>query len=175
MTYSAYDITIPVMLRGLRTFEHYLDEATKLASSQISLTEIVGARLAPDMLSFGEQVDVGCRKAQRHAASLCNRELPQFIPIEPSLDTLRARLDETKTFLEQLPLSALNAAEIRTYYLSEPLFHGWLCPSEYILHLVLPDFFFHLATAHAILRHLGAPIGKRDYLGSLEVQSGGYS
>ena len=46
---------------------------------------------------------------------------------------------------------------------------------DYIRHLVIPDFFFHIATAHAILRHLGAPIGKRDYLGNLSEQSGGYS
>ena len=44
---------------------------------------------------------------------------------------------------------------------------------DYIRHLVLPDFFFHISIAHAILRHLGAKIGKRDYLGNLTQQSGG--
>jgi hypothetical protein len=50
---------------------------------------------------------------------------------------------------------------------------GWFGGDDYIRHLVLPDFFFHISIAHAILRHLGAKVGKRDYLGSLSQQSGG--
>ena len=50
---------------------------------------------------------------------------------------------------------------------------GWFGGEDYIRHLVLPDFFFHISIAHAILRHLGEKIGKRDYLGNLTQQSGG--
>jgi hypothetical protein len=57
--------------------------------------------------------------------------------------------------------------------LTPPIARGWFGGDGYIRHLVLPDFFFHISIAHAFLRHLGAAIGKRDYLGNLTQQSGG--
>jgi uncharacterized protein len=92
-----------------------------------------------------------------------------------TLDALRGRLRETQTFLKKLPVNGFSNAGNRTYYLSEPLIDGWLCASDYILDLILPDFFFHVATAHAILRHLGPSVGKRDFLGPFDIRSNGYS
>jgi hypothetical protein len=176
MTFSAYEVTIPVMLRGIRTFDHYLDEASNLATVQKRpISELMGARLAPNMLSFAEQIDVGCGKAHRHAAALCDLDRPKSIPVQSSLDALRGRVRVTQQFLEELPVAAFSSAETHSYWLSEPLVEGWLCASDYIFQLVLPDFFFHLTVAHAIVRHLGSSIGKRDYLGPLNVRARGYS
>ena len=88
---------------------------------------------------------------------------------------LRARLREARAYLEALPEAEVLGAQARTYELSTPLIRGWFGGTDYILELVLPDFFFHQAVAHAILRHLGADIGKRNYLGRLSVESGGYA
>jgi hypothetical protein len=75
--------------------------------------------------------------------------------------------------LEGLDLEALAGAENHTFELSPPIVRGWFGGSEYIFLLVMPDFFFHVTTVHDILRHLGAPVGKRDYLGRLSQESGG--
>jgi hypothetical protein len=176
MAFSAYEVTIPVMLHGLRTFEHYLDEASNIAIVRNEpISEVLSARLAPDMLSFAGQVDIGCSKAQRHAAALCDLDRPKSPPVEPSLDALRGRVRDTRQFLDELPVSAFSNAATHSYWLSEPLAEGWLCANDYIFQLVLPDFFFHLTVTHAILRHLGSSIGKRDYLAPLDVKAGGYS
>ena len=68
MSMSAYEVTIPTMLRGLGVLDHYLDEASKLTTSHDkSITDVLGARLAPDMLNFAEQINIACSKAERHA------------------------------------------------------------------------------------------------------------
>jgi uncharacterized protein len=176
MTFTAYEATIPVMLRGLRSFDRYLDEASNLATVQNKpISEVLNGRLAPDMLTFAEQIDIGCSKAQRHAAALCDLDRPKSSPVQPSLDALRGRVRDTQQFLEKLPVDALSNAETRSYWLSEPLVEGWLFAGDYIFQLILPDFFFHVTVAHAILRHLGSSIGKRDYLALLDVNAGGYS
>ena len=72
MSMSAYEVTIPTMLRGLGVLDHYLDEASKLTvPHNKSITDVLGARLAPDMLNFAEQINIACSKAERHAAALC--------------------------------------------------------------------------------------------------------
>ncbi|HEY1865180.1 MAG TPA: DUF1993 domain-containing protein [Roseiarcus sp.] len=175
MSMSAYEVTIPTMLRGLGVLDHYLDEASKLtASHDKSITDVLGARLAPDMLNFAEHINIACSKAERHAAALCQLDRSPTFPVEPTLEALRTRLRETQRFLESLPQADFSGSETRIYWLSEPLVDGWLCASDYVLQLVVPDFLFHVAMAHAILRHLGSSIGKRDYLGQLSMRANGY-
>jgi hypothetical protein len=176
MSLSAYQISIPVMIRGLSVVNDYLDHAQALAMSKgLSEEAILGARLAPDMLSFASQVSVLCNKVERHAALLARRDAPAPAEAPPGFAGLKARLAQATLFIETLPKEAVLNAETQTFELSEPLIRGWLGGTEYLLELVLPDFFFHVAMVHAILRRLGAPIGKRDYLGRLGLQSGGYA
>jgi hypothetical protein len=75
--------------------------------------------------------------------------------------------------LKNVQPDEISGAQSHTYGLTPPIVRGWFGGDDYIRHLVLPDFFFHISIAHAILRHLGAKIGKRDYLGNLTQQSGG--
>src|SRR5262249_58328574 len=85
----------------------------------------------------------------------------------------RRRLFEPRGFLQNVQPDEIASAQSHTYELTPPIVRGWFGGEDYIRHLVLPDFFFHISIAHAILRHLGATIGKRDYLGNLTQQSGG--
>src|SRR5215468_104683 len=99
MSLSAYEVTIPTMLRGLDVLDHYLDEASKLpASHDKSITDVLGARLAPDMLNFAEQINIACSKAKRHAAVLCQLRRPATRAVEPTVEPLRTRLRETQRF-----------------------------------------------------------------------------
>ncbi|HEY4200351.1 MAG TPA: DUF1993 family protein [Devosiaceae bacterium] len=176
MSFSVYEITVPAMLHGLRVLDDYLEQAQALERGRGLLPgELLYARLSPDMLPFGKQFSISCNKVEAHMSKLMQRGLPE--PIEPAMmyPALKGRLLETRGFLQAIEPSMLNDAQTHTYDITPTLPYGWYGGDDYIRFLVMPDFFFHIAIAHAILRHLGAPVGKRDYLGNLSQQSGGYS
>ncbi|MCP1743751.1 hypothetical protein ABIF99_004562 [Bradyrhizobium japonicum] len=106
-------------------------------------------------------------------AKLMQRDAPAPRNALIMYPALKGRLLETRGFLQNLQPGEMDDAQSRTYELTPPIVRGWFGGDDYIRHLVLPDFFFHIAIAHAILRHLGAKIGKRDYLGNLSQQNGG--
>ncbi|KGT75391.1 hypothetical protein MA20_33490 [Bradyrhizobium japonicum] len=171
---SVYDITVPVMVHGLNVMDDYLDHAQALERTRgCEPGRILGERLASDMLSFGEQFSVSCNKVDAHMAKLMQRDVPAPRNTLMMYPALKGRLLETRGFLQNLQPGEMDGAQSHTYELTPPIVRGWFGGDDYIRHLVLPDFFFHIAIAHAILRHLGAKIGKRDYLGNLSQQSGG--
>jgi hypothetical protein len=176
MSLTAYEISIPILVRGLSNLQTYLDHAETLGAERPGGVEgVLAARLAPDMLTLAEQIRVVANKAVRHAARLADAKIPPFVETEATVEALRAQLIEATLYLNDLPEAAVTGAETRTFELSTPIVRGWFAGNDYILDLVLPDFFFHLTTVHDILRHLGAPIGKKTYLGQLGLQSGGYT
>ena len=176
MPFSVYDIVVPTAVHGLNVLDGYLDWAEQWESTaDLAVGTVLATRLAPDMLTFGEQFTVTCDKLERNLAKLRQVALPMQPSVPMTYGDLRQRLIATRTMLERLDPAELANAQSHTYDLRPPIVQGWFGGDDYIRHLVLPDFFFHIAMVHAILRHLGAPVGKRDYLGHLAVQSGGYS
>jgi uncharacterized protein len=176
LSFSVYEITVPAMVNGLRVLDDYLDHAQALERAKgLVPGEVLQARLAPDMLSFGKQSSVSCNKVEAHMSKLMQRDIPA--PVEPAMmyPALKGRLLETRGFLQAIEPRMLNSAQTHTYDVRPTISQGWYGGDDYIRLLVMPDFFFHVSIAHAILRHLGAPVGKRDYLGNLSQQSGGYS
>ncbi|WP_407156612.1 DUF1993 family protein [Bradyrhizobium sp. STM 3557] len=174
VSFSVYEITVPVMVHGLNVMGDYLDHARALEQTKrIEPGRILGERLAPDMLTFGEQLSVSCNKVEAHMAKLMRRGAPAPQNTPMTYSALKRRLLETRGFLENVQPDEIAGAQSHTYELTPPIVRGWFGGDDYIRHLVLPDFFFHISIAHAILRHLGAPLGKRDYLGNLTQQSGG--
>jgi hypothetical protein len=176
VSFSVYEITVPLMVQGLTVLDDYLNHAQALERERgMEPGEALEARLAPDMLSLGEQFSVSCNKVDAHMAKLLQRERPT--PRAPAMmyPALKGRLTERRSFLQGLQPDDLAGAQSHTFELHPRIVRGWFGGDDYIRHLVIPDFFFHIATVYAILRHLGAPVGKRDYLGNLSGQSGGYS
>jgi hypothetical protein len=174
MPLSVHEIVVPAMIHGLGVMDDYIDHAERLAAAKkVPVSEIFGARLAPDMLSLADQVAVLCNKVEAHVAKLGRREVPAPVKLLPTSATLKARIADTVRYLNRLEPEDLAGAENQTYELSPPIARGWFGGIDYITLLVIPDFHFHVATAHDILRHLGAPVGKRDYLGRLSQESGG--
>ncbi|MGY2849656.1 hypothetical protein BSN85_05230 [Bradyrhizobium brasilense] len=174
MSFSVYDVTVPVMLHGLNVMADYLDHAQALERvGGVEPGRILGERLAPDMLTFGEQFLVNCNKVHAHMAKLMQRDAPARRTTPMMYPALKARLLETRDFLQNMQPDEIAGAQSHTYELTPPIVRGWFGGDDYIRHLVLPDFFFHISIAHAILRYAGAKIGKRDYLGNLSQQSGG--
>ena len=174
MSFSVYDITVPVMVHGLNVLDDYLDHAQVLERTKaFEPGRILGERLAPDMLTFGEQFYVSCNKVEAHMAKLMQRDPPAPSTTSMMYRALKGRLLDTRGFLQNLQPDEISGAQSHTYELMPPIVRGWFGGDDYIRYLVLPDFFFHISIAHAILRRLGAKIGKRDYLGNLTQQSGG--
>jgi uncharacterized protein len=174
MPLSIYEIVIPPMIHGLGVMDDYVGRAERLAAAkQVSVEEILDARLAPDMLSFEEQIQAVCNKVEAHVAKLTRTERPAIVKVKSTAAALRERVADTIRYLNGISEDSLTGAETHTYELTPPIVRGWFGGADYITLLVMPDFNFHVATAHDILRHLGAPIGKRDYLGRLSQESGG--
>jgi hypothetical protein len=174
VSFSVYDITVPVMMHGLNAMNDYLDHAQGLERIKgFEPGRVLRERLAPDMLTFGEQFSVNCDKVEAHIAKLMQRDPPAPHNTPMMYTALKGRLLETGGFLQNVRPDEIAGAQSHTYELSPPIVRGWFGGDDYIRQLVLPDFFFHISIAHAILRLLGAKIGKRDYLGNLTQQSGG--
>jgi hypothetical protein len=174
MPLSVYEIVVPPMIHGLGVMDDYIYHAERLAAAkQAPVSDIVDACLAPNMLPFGGQIAVLCNKVHAHVAKLARRDVPAPVMVIPTTAALKARIADTIRFLNGVTEDELAGAETHTFELTPPIVRGWFGGTDYITLLVMPDFSFHVATAHDILRHLGASIGKRDYLGRLSQESGG--
>ncbi|AYG62203.1 DUF1993 domain-containing protein [Rhizobium jaguaris] len=177
MSFSVYDTIIPGMTHGFAVLDTYLDHGKAFEKEKgLQSGDVLRARLAPDMLTFGEQFSVAANKAERHLSFLIGRDPTAPPAVEQTYAALKTRVTSVRAFLQSITPEQLSGAESRTYQLTPPIVRGWFGGADYIFYLVIPDFYFHLATAHDILRHLGANVGKRDYLGWLNMENPlGYS
>lgn len=126
----------------------------------------LGFRLAPDQFTFARQVQVACDTAKLAASRLSGKEAPSHADNEASLGELQSRVRSVIANLETY--AASDFAEAATRTITQPRWEGrTMTGQDYFLEHAVPNFFFHLSTAYAILRHNGVGLGKRDYLGAL--------
>jgi len=126
----------------------------------------LGFRLAPDQFGFARQIQVACDTAKLAASRLTGKEAPVHADTEQTLDELRTRVQSVIGYLEGFSAKDFEAAS--TVTITQPRWEGrTMTGADYFVEHAVPNFFFHLTTAYAILRHNGVPIGKRDYLGPL--------
>jgi hypothetical protein len=126
----------------------------------------LGFRLAPDQFAFARQVQIACDTAKLAASRLTGKEAPTQADTEQTLDELRARVQWVINYLDGL--SAKDFEGAATVTVTQPRWEGkTMTGADYFLEHAVPNFFFHLTTAYAILRHNGVNLGKRDYLGQL--------
>src|SRR5215475_12518058 len=101
MSLSIYDVTVPVMLQGLAVMDDYLEHAQKLErANSLDPGSVLTARLAPDMLTFGEQFTVNCEKVELHLNKLMDRDRPPGRSVATNYPALKERLTETRGFLQ---------------------------------------------------------------------------
>ena len=166
MSISIYHASVPVFVRGFAQLSGLLDKAVADAEARkIEPDVLVNARLAPDMRPLSAQVQMASDTAKGAAARLAGVEVPGFADTETSFPELQERIAKTVAFLEGLPEAGFAGAEQRPITLKLRGAEVTLSGADYLLKRQVPNFFFHLTTAYAILRHNGVPIGKRDYLG----------
>ncbi|KYF77503.1 DUF1993 domain-containing protein [Sorangium sp. So ce394] len=166
MAISMYQASVPVLVRGLNNLSAILKKAEAYAEAKkIEPRVLLDARLAPDMLPLTRQIQIASDSAKGCGARLAAVDVPKYEDNEASFDDLQARIAKTIAFLNTLKAEQIDGSEDREVTIptrDQPMKFKGL---PYLLGFVLPNFFFHVTTAYAILRHNGLDIGKMDFLG----------
>ena len=124
-------------------------------------------RLAPDQFPFVRQVQMSCDTAKNAVKFLTGKDVPAHADNEQSLAELSARLTSVIGILDGVTATDVEGAATRS--VSQPRWEGkWMPGQAYFLEHVVPNFFFHVSHAYALLRHNGVNVGKKDYLGPIE-------
>ena len=159
------------MKKQLGQLDKWLDAATTAAAAKSYDPNLfLGFRLAPDQFAFARQVQATCDTAKVAAARLTGQDAPKHADTETTLDELHTRVRAVVEYLDGLKAADLEGAATRV--ITQPRWEGKTMTGEdYFLEHAVPNFYFHLAHAFAILRHNGVAIGKRDYLGTLSQKA----
>ena len=165
-----YHATFGQMKKQLIQLDKWLEAAVEHAKAKSFDPDLyLGFRLAPDQFGFARQVQTACDTAKLAASRLTGKDAPTFPDTEKTLDELRARVSATLTYLDTLTASDFEGAATRS--ITQPRWEGkTMSGADYFLEHAVPNFFFHLTHAYAILRHNGVAIGKRSYLGTLSLR-----
>jgi hypothetical protein len=166
MTISMYSASVPVFQHMLRNLSHILDKGEAHAEARkIDPAALTQFRLAPDMLPFTRQVLIACDAAKNGVARISGVEAPKFDDKETTFAELKARIQKTLDYLATVPASALDGTESKeiTFPVGRDT-KRTMTAETYLKTWSLPNFFFHITTAYAILRHNGVELGKSDYL-----------
>jgi hypothetical protein len=166
MSLSMYQASIPVFIRMLGNLSKILDKAAAFAEAKkIDPSVLIRDRLAPDMLPFSFQIQTATDAAKGCAARLGGIEAPSFADTESTFPELKARIEKTITFLQTVTAAQIDGSEERSVTLKLRVGELQFKGQDYLLHFALPNFYFHVSTAYAILRHNGLDLGKMDFLG----------
>ncbi len=165
---SMYSFSVPVFQRGLQNLSAYLDKIEAYAAEKtIAPGELVSARLIDDMLPLSGQYQRASDTAKLAVSRLAGIDAPRFEDNETTVAELRERLKKTQDFLATVTPAAMEGSEAREVTITpggnKITFKG----EDYLTKFALPNFFFHVTTAHDILRSRGLPVGKMNYLGAL--------
>lgn len=169
MQYPYYDLSVPIFKKILAQLNHLLETAEAFVKQTgIPESELLDARLAPDMFPLVKQVQLASDHAKGTVARLTGTTNPSMQDTETSLVELRERIAKTRTFLDSFTKEQFAGSE--TVKIELPRHPGKHFEAHaYVTEYALPNFFFHAATAYDILRMKGLQIGKSDFLGPLPL------
>jgi hypothetical protein len=163
-----YTHCVPVLKQMLTALKSILARAdAHVAAKSIEPEALLRARLFPDMFPLIKQVQIAADFARGIAARLAGVELPVFEGKEQSFADLDALLDQTLAFIDGLAAEQFEGSEVKEVVLRPGTAkEKRLSGQAYLSNYGLPQFFFHVTTTYALLRHNGLDIGKRDFMGS---------
>jgi uncharacterized protein len=166
-TISMHSASVPLFVKGLNNLSAILDKAQEyIDAKKLDATALTEERLIADMLPFKRQVQVACDFAKGATARLAGVEVPAFEDNEVSIADLKGRIAKTLAFVQSVPAASFDGSEGRNIAVkmrgNDVSFDGL----TYLTYMVLPNFYFHLTTAYALLRKNGIDIGKRDFIGT---------
>lgn len=161
MTFNIYEMSAPVFANALADMRAWLDKASGTKTE----AELLEARLAPDMHPLSRQFQMASDSAKGAMARLSGLDAPAMADTETSFDELRSRCDRTIAFIKSIDPATLTDAAEREVILNFPNGMGFrFTGQQFLAGFALPNFFFHVTTAYAILRAAGVPLGKQDFL-----------
>lgn len=166
MALSMYQASVPAFVQMLTALSNILDKAAAFAAAKkVDPTVLLNSRLAPDMFPLTRQIQIGADFAKGPMARLAGLEVPKWEDNEATIEALKARIAKTLDYVKSFKPEQIDGSETRAINLTvggQPL---TLTGQDYLVNFALPNFYFHITTAYAILRHNGIEIGKRDYMG----------
>jgi hypothetical protein len=158
--------SLPIFRTMLSNLSHILDKGVAHAQVRKFDPQVLAAdRLAPDMLPLTRQIQIACDAAKNGVARLSGVQAPRFEDNETTFEELKARIAKTLAWLDTVPPAQLDGTEDKeiTFPVGRETTRT-MKGEAYLKHWVLPNLFFHVTTAYAILRHNGVELGKSDYL-----------
>lgn len=167
MSLSMYALTVPVFTRYLTNLDAVLAKAEANAAERKIKPEVLPAsRLAPDMLPLSFQVQSTTDRMKLLLARLSGREAPAWEDTETTLEQLRARVKKALDYVATFTPAELDGSETKTLTLRYRGQETQVPAFAHTFENAIPQIFFHLTAAYAILRHNGVPIGKGDFTGA---------
>lgn len=168
MSLTMHSASVPVFIRMFNNLDAWLEKAEAHAREKKFDTAVyLTARLAPDMLPFAKQIQIASDTAKFGVARLAGVESPKFEDNEATLAELRERVRKTVAFVESVPAAQIEGTEGKDVVVPRRDGSITMKGEFYLKHFVLPNFYFHVTTVYALLRHNGVPLGKMDYLGAM--------
>ncbi len=166
-----YDLLVVQFERSLRNMTLILNKAVAYSEhKKFDINVLLNSRLAPDQFNFTRQIQILCDTAKFGAARITGKEAPSFEDNETTVDQLKTRIDKTLNYLRTFQPKDFDGASVCK--VTTPRWEGkYLFGTEYASQHVIPNFYFHMTTAYAILRHNGVDIGKKDFLGELTFKA----
>jgi hypothetical protein len=162
-----FAVAVELPIRQLNNLVALLDKGIEhVNQTGMDPKTITEGRLAADMLPFTRQISIVSDTAKGAAARLAGVEIPKYEDTETTLPELRQRLLKTLDFLRTFTREQINGAESRPITMKLPSRELHFSGQDYLLNFALPNLSFHVVVAYAILRHVGVPVGKMDYLGT---------
>ncbi|MCH9688774.1 MAG: DUF1993 domain-containing protein [Deltaproteobacteria bacterium] len=165
---SAYSNVLQVT-KMLRNLDAWLGKAEEYAEAKgSSADDFVGFRLTPDMRPLSFQVQSACDGAKFMASRLSGTDAPNHPDTETTMAELRQRINAVVDFLggfSEDQFEGADAREVRMSFLPGK----WARGDDYVREMALPNFYFHVTTAYDLLRMAGVSVGKRDFIGSINL------
>lgn len=164
-----HTLVVQQFSKMLRNLLAILDEAEKYAAEKkFDVAILLQSRLSPDQFRLIQQVQTACDTAKLGAARLAGTEkdAPVNADTEATMAEIKARIEGTVAYLQGFTAQSFAGAAERR--ITQPRWNGKsLSGEEFLVQHVIPNFYFHVTTTYAILRHNGVPVGKRNYLGTM--------
>jgi hypothetical protein len=171
MPFSMSSSSIPVFEIALAALSGVLDKAAAFAEARkIDPSVLLQSRLFPDMFPLVRQIQVASDLAKNGVSRLAGVEFPAYEDNETTIAQLKDRIAKTVAYLKSIDPKKIDGSGDREMaFPLGPANKGRMNGADYLNHFVLPNFYFHITAAYAILRHSGVDIGKRDFLGAIPI------
>ncbi len=154
----------------LKNLDHCMKKAAAYADhKKFDVNILASYRLAPDMFAFNKQIQSASDVAKFAAAYLSGQTPPKHEDTETTWSELHERVQKVVKYLDGFKpndFAKMEALQVKPGWAQGK----WISGEDYLQSLAIPNFYFHLMTAYAIMRHAGVDVGKLDYLGNVNLK-----